>query len=308
MATDVGGATAAKEEGNGHAQPPSRLFELKSVVVHVGKEVNRGHYVTVVRNGDRCVLLDDDEVRVVEPEVLRSFYGVANPQTQGSRRGAAAPQRGGSSNGWGASDNGLSGGRSEPNRERSTPNNASSGQLYERAQEGICCGYLLFYEAVDSAPDHDSGSVVDIGSAAEWMSEERNLSDSDDEEDNEDRARTGSHEKAQPCASDDGELTQAFEQRCIPRGPNRQTNGAGAGAPGADARNRGGGNGVAWAAADADGGKQASGGGAAGGRTLGSVVPAAGTTEVVSPSRVNVATVPSPRTSTQGPAAVEASG
>jgi len=146
------------------------------------------------------------------------------------------------------------------------------------------------------------------------MSEERNLSDSDDEEDNEDRARTGSRERAQPYASDDGELTQAFEQRCIPRGPSRQTSGAGAGARAADARSRGSGNGVAWAAADADGGKQANGGGAAAsssaaaGRTLGSVMPAAGTAEAVSPSRVNVATVPSPRTPTQAGAAVEASG
>merc|ERR1719240_563964 len=55
----------------------SRVFQLRSVIVHIGRESARGHYVTVVRINDVCVLMDDDIVREVEPEVLRSFYGSA---------------------------------------------------------------------------------------------------------------------------------------------------------------------------------------------------------------------------------------
>jgi ubiquitin carboxyl-terminal hydrolase 12/46 len=302
---DVTGATSTDgEEPTGHAQPPSRLFELKSVVVHIGRESNRGHYVTVVRNGDRCVLLDDDEVRAVEPEVLRSFYGIANPQTQGSRRpntgnnnSRSHGQQSGGNNGWGSSENGLGNSRSaDANRER-LGNQSTTGPLYERAPEGTCCGYLLFYEAVDSAPDHDSGSVIDVGSAAEWISEERFLSDSDnDEEDTEEPAQSGSQERSHPYACDDGELTQAFEQRCIPRGTRAPAAGT---APG-DAKKGGTGNGLAWA--DSDGAA-----GANGARTLGSVVPAAGAAEGA-PSRPNTVNGQSPRTSGQGAGGVEASG
>merc|ERR1719502_689832 len=56
----------------------SRVFELRSVIVHIGRESARGHYVTVVRNNNVCVLMDDDIVREVEPEILRSFYGSAD--------------------------------------------------------------------------------------------------------------------------------------------------------------------------------------------------------------------------------------
>jgi len=217
------------------AQTASRLFELRSVVVHIGRDAGRGHYVTVVRQGERCVLLDDDVVRVVEPEVLRSFYGTAGAASAPYSGGAQASngshdrqQHAHQSNsnstggiGWGANTEGTGGdlnGRAGGSSER-YPSHSPSAPLYERSPEGTCCGYLLFYEAVDGrGTDQDAGSAIDVGNAADWISEERNLTDSDSggESAAEDRQGSGPEQPHQPTCDDD-ELTQAFEQRCIPR-------------------------------------------------------------------------------------------
>jgi len=176
---------AEGEDSTGLGETPSRLFELRSVVVHIGRDLSYGHYVTVVRNGDRCVLLDDDVVRVVEPEILRSFYGSA-----GSSAGSSSYHGG----------------------ERYT-GPSPSAPYYERAPEGTCCGYLLIYEAVDGAGSpENAGAGIDLGSAADWISEDHNFSDSDSGESTEERpnlVQNGRH----PNACDD-ELTQTFEQRC----------------------------------------------------------------------------------------------
>mmetsp|Transcript_93072 Transcript_93072/g.199604 ORF Transcript_93072/g.199604 Transcript_93072/m.199604 type:complete len:561 (-) Transcript_93072:60-1742(-) len=192
--SDVAGVAAPDEDNsNGAVQrPPSRLFELRSVVVHIGRDSSRGHYVTVVRQGNRCVLLDDDVVRAVEPEVLRSFYGTAGDSVQGPDPGSSRSQ--------GREGDGYS------NRPHNTP-------LYEHSPEGTCCGYILFYEAVDGAPDPDH-SVVDVSDVAEWISEECNLSDSDGETAS-DRP-SPMQDQSRTNGSDDSELLQAFEQRCIP--------------------------------------------------------------------------------------------
>jgi len=214
-------------------QTPSRLFELRSVVVHIGRDSTRGHYVTVVRQGERCVLLDDDVVRVVEPEVLRSFYGTAGTPSSPHQTGGAqvsngqqhAHQSNASSTGgtgWGAGTESADGdlsGRAGGSSER-YPSQSPSVPLYERSPEGTCCGYLLFYEAVDGrGTNQDAGAAVDVGNAADWISEERNLTDSDSggESAAEDRQGSGP-ERPHPNPGDD-ELTQAFEQRCIPRSP-----------------------------------------------------------------------------------------
>jgi len=311
--------SADGDEAAPPAQPPSRLFELRSVVVHIGRDSSRGHYVSVVRSGDRFVLLDDDVVRVVEPEVLRSFYGTAGGNFQSG--GAAGSSSGGerhhsSGGGWSASD-AADNGQRQGSSERYPPH-SSSTPLYERAPEGTCCGYLLLYEAVDGIPDTEAGSVVDVGSAADWISEDRNLSDSDSGESTEERPGLSTPERPHNVnTTDDSEVTQAFEQRCIPRTPVSQ-NQYSAGSPNAaspaaaspgsqDPRNRaapnsgaGHGGAFAWTAADEDGGRApalSGSHGAHGVRTLGSVVPAVGSAEAVSPSRVNVVTTPSPAAS-----------
>merc|ERR1712039_867066 len=104
------------------------------------------------------------------------------------------------------------------------PTVSSNVPLYERSPEGVCCGYLLFYEAVDGMPDSSSdvGSAVDVGAAADWISEDHNFDDSDSGESGEERHTAVScHDPSQafPVSCEDSELTQAFEQRCIPRGP-----------------------------------------------------------------------------------------
>lgn len=313
------------------AQPPSRLFELRSVVVHIGRDSSYGHYVTVVRNGERCVLIDDDVVRKVEPEILRSFYGSAGSAGNHGSGGGSGDRHG--QGGSFASDGG------EPGYSVST----EGVPYYERAPEGTCCGYLLIYEAVDPpTTDHDTsatGSAADLGHVTEWISEDKNFSDSDSGESAEEH-RTGHHGGRQhPNACDDGELTQAFEQRCIPGGQSRIPGlgasalaaalagggGTGAGASpkaaspasvasaaAADAAKGGRGDragtppgigALAWAAADAEGGRTppTSGYGGHGVRTLGSVVPAAGGFgDTVSLSRVNVVTLPSPTGSLVG--------
>jgi len=217
------GADGATDEGSSEQRqaPPSRLFELRSVVVHIGRDSSRGHYVTVVRSGDRCVLLDDDVVRPVEQEVLRSFYGTAgtgvgSSQYQGDNGGGqGAPEDGGTNLGGSrssqSSERGNSGGRSYPSHSSSAP-------LYERSPEGTCCGYLLFYELVDGASKYDNdGSAIDVGAAVDWISEECNLTDSDSGESGDERNGTAQEKPRPQPPGEESELTQAFEQRCIPR-------------------------------------------------------------------------------------------
>eukprot|EP00928_Gymnodinium_smaydae_P002761 TRINITY_DN1099_c0_g1_i1.p1 TRINITY_DN1099_c0_g1~~TRINITY_DN1099_c0_g1_i1.p1 ORF type:complete len:545 (-),score=92.95 TRINITY_DN1099_c0_g1_i1:116-1750(-) len=175
-------------------KPPSRVFELRSVVVHIGRDLTRGHYVTVVRTGDRCVLLDDDVVRVVEPDVFRAFYGTPGDTVA---HGESNNIRGGQTDWY-------------PSRSNSPP-------LYERSPEGTCCGYLLFYEAVDGASpaNADRSVAIDIGAASQWISEDCNHTHSDSGDSDDDR-RGPVQARVQAEPSADAELTQVFEQRCIP--------------------------------------------------------------------------------------------
>lgn len=302
--------------GEEAAQPPSRLFELRSVVVHIGRDTSYGHYVTVVRNGERCVLLDDDFVRTVEPDILRSFYGAATSRSQG----ATGDGRRGKEGGLGTSD-------VDGELEDDGPSCYQRGGAYERAPEGTCCGYLLIYEAVDQArPEPDNGGSDDWGNVTDWISEDHNFDDSDSDASAEERP--GHASRQQPNACDDGELTQAFEQRCIPGAPGsrwpppRVGTGFGAGlgtaassmpspspsatpcgSPDSARSSRGFLGAFAWAAAEGDGSRAAPspGLGGHGIRTLGSVVPAAtGASDAVSLSRVNVVTVPSRSGSLEG--------
>jgi len=282
------------DESSTSAQPPSRLFELRSVVVHIGRDSNRGHYVTVVRQGERCVLLDDEVVRVVEPEVLRSFYGTAGSSSSHYHHGDSHGSNGhdrhghhGGGGGWSTMDDNNdapSGGGHGNSGDRYPSHSSHSVPLYERSSEGTCCGYLLLYEAVDGTPENDlAGQVIDVGAAADWISEDRNLTDSDSGESAEENRAGSTQDRPHPNACDDSEQTQAFEQRCIPRSPamrQQQTSGPAAAAPAAaasapgsaagDVRGRervvtpgldrpapgsGGHGAFAWTAADGEGGR-----------------------------------------------------
>uniref|UniRef100_A0A0G4FV88 Ubiquitin carboxyl-terminal hydrolase n=1 Tax=Chromera velia CCMP2878 TaxID=1169474 RepID=A0A0G4FV88_9ALVE len=71
--SEIGG-----RDGRGRAQQSfedSTLYSLVAVVVHVGQDMSRGHYVSLVRCEDSWACLDDDEVREVTPEALGALYG-----------------------------------------------------------------------------------------------------------------------------------------------------------------------------------------------------------------------------------------
>ncbi|MCJ1298484.1 hypothetical protein MMC08_001274 [Hypocenomyce scalaris] len=58
------------------AEDPDRLYELYTVVVHIGGGPYHGHYVSIVKTQDRGWLLFDDEmVEPVDKSYVRNFFG-----------------------------------------------------------------------------------------------------------------------------------------------------------------------------------------------------------------------------------------
>ncbi|KAM3420193.1 Ubiquitin carboxyl-terminal hydrolase [Cercospora zeina] len=58
------------------AEDPDRLYELYSVVVHIGGGPYHGHYVSIVKTEDRGWLLFDDElVEPVSKDYVQQFFG-----------------------------------------------------------------------------------------------------------------------------------------------------------------------------------------------------------------------------------------
>lgn len=58
------------------AEDPDRLYELYSVVVHIGGGPYHGHYVSIVKTQDRGWLLFDDElVEPVSKDYVQQFFG-----------------------------------------------------------------------------------------------------------------------------------------------------------------------------------------------------------------------------------------
>ena len=58
------------------AEDPDRLYELYTVVVHIGGGPYHGHYVSIVKTQDRGWLLFDDEmVEPVDKSFVRNFFG-----------------------------------------------------------------------------------------------------------------------------------------------------------------------------------------------------------------------------------------
>lgn len=57
------------------ANNPDRLYELFGIVVHIGGGLNQGHYVSIVKVGQRWVLFDDDTVDVISESDIPNFYG-----------------------------------------------------------------------------------------------------------------------------------------------------------------------------------------------------------------------------------------
>lgn len=52
-----------------------RLYRLWAIVVHIGQGLHHGHYVAIIKSGDKWLLFDDDTVSTVEESDIQRYYG-----------------------------------------------------------------------------------------------------------------------------------------------------------------------------------------------------------------------------------------
>ncbi|CAM9192142.1 unnamed protein product [Scytosiphon promiscuus] len=71
----------------GEADADGRLYRLFAVVVHIGRGLNHGHYVAVVKSGGRWLLFDDEIVELVNEQVLKQCFGLARPASTATNTG-----------------------------------------------------------------------------------------------------------------------------------------------------------------------------------------------------------------------------
>ncbi|WFD34454.1 ubiquitinyl hydrolase 1 [Malassezia cuniculi] len=57
-----------------HADDPDRLYELCAIIVHSGEGSSQGHYVSIVRVGQRWALFDDEVVDFIPESDLCKYY------------------------------------------------------------------------------------------------------------------------------------------------------------------------------------------------------------------------------------------
>ncbi|SPO39510.1 related to deubiquitinating enzyme ubh1 [Pseudozyma flocculosa] len=57
------------------AEDPDRLYELFAIVVHIGAGPHHGHYIAIVKVGERWVLFDDDNVSYIDECEISKYYG-----------------------------------------------------------------------------------------------------------------------------------------------------------------------------------------------------------------------------------------
>lgn len=57
------------------APDADRMYRLWAIVVHIGAGLHHGHYVAIVRSGDKWLLFDDDTVSTVEESDIQKYYG-----------------------------------------------------------------------------------------------------------------------------------------------------------------------------------------------------------------------------------------
>lgn len=59
-----------------YQKPSEELYELRSVVVHLGSNANAGHYVCCVRSRETWLLFDDENVQILDQDdVLDGCFG-----------------------------------------------------------------------------------------------------------------------------------------------------------------------------------------------------------------------------------------
>jgi len=57
------------------APNPDRMYKLWAIVIHIGAGLHHGHYVAIVKSGERWLLFDDDTVTPVDEGDLHKYYG-----------------------------------------------------------------------------------------------------------------------------------------------------------------------------------------------------------------------------------------
>ena len=55
-------------------------FDLFAIVVHLGSQLSRGHYVAIVYSHGRWLLFDDDVVNVIGEEDIAHYFGLTQSQ------------------------------------------------------------------------------------------------------------------------------------------------------------------------------------------------------------------------------------
>ena len=52
-----------------------RQYRLRAIVVHIGQALHHGHYVALIRSGEKWLLFDDDSVSQLEEADIQKYYG-----------------------------------------------------------------------------------------------------------------------------------------------------------------------------------------------------------------------------------------
>lgn len=57
------------------APDADRLYRLWAIVIHIGQGLHHGHYVAIIKSGDKWLLFDDDTVSQVDELEIQKYYG-----------------------------------------------------------------------------------------------------------------------------------------------------------------------------------------------------------------------------------------
>jgi ubiquitin C-terminal hydrolase len=57
---------------------PESLFRLRGLVIHVGKNMSSGHYISCALIEGKWFLFNDDSVKIISALQLSSFFGGPN--------------------------------------------------------------------------------------------------------------------------------------------------------------------------------------------------------------------------------------
>jgi len=52
-----------------------RSYRLRAIVVHIGQALHHGHYVALIRSGEKWLLFDDDSVSQLDEGEIQKYYG-----------------------------------------------------------------------------------------------------------------------------------------------------------------------------------------------------------------------------------------